>query len=220
MADPLVKVPVVLAEPTVSINVDETFTLPIPAGLPGALQIKTIEKRVKLTQCLLALPSNILFIKGFVRKDIQYAVVEGVGTPEMPAVVSNMRDYTIDIPISTQVDLTGTFLTPPIATSVNTRTDFEFLTSTKLPNGFPAKDRLLAGDLTQFDQTSTEYFNELPFCELVSASIIEYDEYLNRTSPIPLDNTPFEEGVFTQVEEKMVVTITLKVLQKQQVTIL
>ena len=60
MADPLVKVPVVLAEPTVSINVDETFTLPIPAGLPGALQIKTIEKRVKLTQCLLALPSNIL----------------------------------------------------------------------------------------------------------------------------------------------------------------
>ena len=52
--------------------------------------------------------------------------------------------------------------------------------STPLPDGYPEKDELLSDDLSQFNQQSTEYFNELPYCELVKAKIIEIDQSLNR----------------------------------------
>ena len=52
--------------------------------------------------------------------------------------------------------------------------------STPLPDGYPEKDELLSDDLSQFNQQSTQYFNELPYCELVKAEIIEIDQSLNR----------------------------------------
>lgn len=215
--DLLVKVPVVLAEPTLTIPVDTTIQLPAPTG-NGVLEVKTIGKRLKITQCLLALPTNTLFIKGFVRKDIQYAEITGVGTAQTPAVQSNIIDYTVDIGFSFTTDLTNLYITPPILPAPNAKTNFEYFKTSELPNTLPHsdKDQLLAGDLGQFDEQSTEHFNELPYCELVSATFTEYDEYLNRQVPLPLANTPFEEGSFAQLEEKMVIVLTLKVLQKQQ----
>ena len=60
------KVPVVLAELTLHVNLDTLINFPEPV-----LEIKDIKKRIKLTQCRLLLPTNKLFIKGFVRKNIQ-----------------------------------------------------------------------------------------------------------------------------------------------------
>ncbi|MFP3338886.1 hypothetical protein R0J91_12955, partial [Micrococcus sp. SIMBA_131] len=72
------------------------------------------------------------------------------------------------------------FLTSPVGPYLNTREEFNFLISTPLPEGYPEKDELLSDDLSQFGQQSTEYFNELPYCELVKAKIIEIDQSLNR----------------------------------------
>jgi hypothetical protein len=110
-----------------------------------------------------------------------------------------------------------TFDLAPIAPlALSTVENFEFLRTISLPATFPAKDMLSSGDLTEFNQINNEFFNELPFCELVSSRIVEYDEYLNRA---PLAGGPFEEMTFTQIEEKMVIFITLKILQNQQVTV-
>jgi hypothetical protein len=42
----------------------------------------------------------------------------------------------------------------------------------RFPKVFPQKN-LLAGDLSEFNQISKEVFNEVPYCELVSANIVE-----------------------------------------------
>jgi hypothetical protein len=214
------KTPVVLAEVTVHLNTDFTFTVPVPV-----LEIKTIGKRLKLTESLLALPTNKLFLKGFVRKNIQFATpIAFTGT----TVSSIVESHTIDVPFSCVTDLTGRFITPPVQPKMNSRSEFEFFTSTPLAgvNGFSAKDVLSAGDLAEFDQVSTEFFNELPFVELISATFTEFDLSIGRTpgtvvvpTPTPTVAPPFEEGTFTMIEEKMAIDITLKVLQNQQIRV-
>jgi len=65
-------------------------------------------------------------------------------------------------------------------------------------------------------KASTEFFNERPFCELISATITEFDEFLNRMRPVGVA-LPFEEIEFATIEEKMVIDLTIKVLQNRQV---
>lgn len=87
-----------------------------------------------------------------------------------------------------------------------------------LKNYFAEKDRLLSGDVSEFNQVSQEFFNELPYCELISSRIVEYEEFLDHQHLAGIQ-MPFEEKVFQQIEEKTVVYLTLKILQNRQVTI-
>ncbi len=89
--------------------------------------------------------------------------------------------------------------------------------SQELGHGFPEKDHLLSSDLSQFHQDSTQFYNELPFCELISSQIIEWDEAVDRQ---PLHgNAPFEEGYFHRIVEKIFLQFTIKILQNQQVAV-
>ncbi|WML45237.1 CsxC family protein [Neobacillus sp. PS3-40] len=212
-AFPFMKVPVVLGETTVQIDLDSTIVFPEPV-----LEIKQIKKNLKIVQCRLLLPTNKLFLKGFIRKNIQYATpVAG----DHDFVTSNIHSLTIDVPfqVVTRLD----FLGRPDFKSNPQTSEFKFFNSVPLPQGFPSKENLLSGDFSEHNQISEEVFNELPFCELLSSKIIEYDEALNRKmgnvrgDSGQMINAPFEEGTFTEVEEKMVIEITLKVLQNQQV---
>lgn len=205
--DPTIKVPIVLAEPTIQIDVGPTtITLPEPA-----IEIKRITKRLKLTQCTLLQDTNKLFISGFVRKNIEYATVTSATATQLNG---KIRHTTVDIDFSTVEAIT--FTTEPAALNFNTVQNFEYLKTQALPSDFPNKDTLESGDMTEFNQINTEYFNELPYCELVSSRIVEFDEFLNRT---PVEGGPFEEMEFTQIQEKMTILITLKILQKRQIVV-
>ncbi|KAF0817872.1 MULTISPECIES: CsxC family protein [unclassified Cytobacillus] len=206
------KVPVVLAELTLQINIDALLTFPEPV-----LEIKDIKKTVKLTQCRLLLPTNKLFIKGFVRKNIQYASPSpDIEMHTGKSIASDIHSYTVDIPFHCVSEIKK-FLTKPQMPEMNNRLEFDFLISKPLPTGHPEKDKLQTKDLSQFHQESIQHYNELPFCELISSRIIEWDEAIDR-SPLP-NCSPLGEGVFTKVEEKMVLDLTLKVLQKQQIRV-
>ncbi|WP_216829589.1 CsxC family protein [Alkalihalobacterium elongatum] len=210
-----VKVPVVLAETVVQIDLNPTIKFPEPV-----LEIKAIRKNLKITQCRLLLPTNKLFITGFVRKNIQYATPH-FGTKD--AVISNIRSLTIDIPFKTVTEI-DYINKPKFDLAPPTQRSSYFMKS-QLPDGFASKDHLLSADLSQFDQFSGEEFNEVPFCELISSRFYEYDEALDRKMGRVYDekgksiDAPFEEGTFTEVEEKMVVEVKIKVLQKQQVNV-
>ncbi|OOQ92884.1 DUF7852 domain-containing protein, partial [Bacillus toyonensis] len=69
------------------------------------------------------------------------------------------------------------------------------------------------GDLPRLDKyffENTVFYNEQPYCELVSAQFFELD-----FSPCPTDlNEPFDT-----LREKIVLDLTLKVLQVQQVQV-
>ncbi|MFZ5968737.1 MAG: CsxC family protein [Bacillota bacterium] len=206
----VVKVPTVLAELTLNINLDTIIRLPEPA-----IEIKRIKKRVKVTQCLLIQDTNILFIKGFIRKNIEYATPGWCSTKE--GICGDIKHCTIDAPFSctTPLFFNGT---SPLDPEFNKTREFEYLREEKLfgPE-FGDKDKLMSGDFREFNQVSTEFFNELPYCELVSARIVEFDEILN---PKPLAfKAPFEEKKFTKIEEKAVLFLTLKILQNRQVAV-
>ena len=105
----------------------------------------------------------------------------------------------------------------PVMPQVNNRKEFDFFVSKPLSTGFPEKDELLTSDLSQFHQESSQHYNELPFCELVSSQIIEWDEAIDR-QPLPT-SSPIDEGFFQTIEEKMVIDFTVRVLQNQQIRV-
>ncbi|MBS4174269.1 CsxC family protein [Bacillus sp. FJAT-49736] len=212
-AHPFMKVPVVLGEQTVQIDLDSIIKFPEPV-----LEIKKIRKNIKLVQCRLLLPTNKLFLKGFVRKNIQYATPLRGGKDH---VSSTIHSLTVDVPfqVVTRIDLISE---PDFRATPPTR-EFNYFQSSKLPSGFSSKEHLLSGDFTEHNQISEEIFNELPFCELISSKFIEYDEPLDRHFGVVENHSgfkitaPFEEGTFRTIEEKMVIELTFKVLQNQQV---
>ena len=206
------KVPVVLAELTLQVNLDACIKFPEPV-----LEIKDVKKHVKLVQCRLLLPTNKLFVKGFVRKNIQYASPsKEIHESTHKSVSSDLHSLTVDVPFHCVTEIKH-YSTKPTMPEINKRQEFDFLRSMPLPNGFPEKDEFQSNDLSQFHQESTQHYNELPYCQLISSSIIEWDEAVDRCEFH--EGAPIGEGYFKQVEEKMVLDITLKVLQNQQIRV-
>lgn len=205
----IAKIPVVLAELTVRFNIGAFVNLP-----ELALEVRDIRKRLKITQCTLLQPTNILFIKGYVRKNIDYTTGE---CSNREGVCGEIHHCTVDVPFecSTPVD----YFFPPSALLTNTVSEFEYYKKSDLPNKyFAEKDDLLSGDLSEINQFRTENFNRLPFCELITANIYEFDEFIGRYRP-EYSELPFEEKFFKRLEEKMVIELTLKLMQERQVTI-
>ncbi|SKC70008.1 CsxC family protein [Maledivibacter halophilus] len=204
----IAKIPVVLAKFNVQVNVSAKVKLP-----EIALEIKNVKIKLMLTQCMLLQDTNTLFIKGLVRKNIDYSTIEKC--PTTKDVCGDIRHCTVNIPFecTTTVEFNGF---PPAEIVPSTWKEFQYFQKQKLPNNFAEKDRLLSGDLSEFNQNSTEYYNDLPYCELVNSSIINLDEYLNRKI---IRNGPIQEGVFEEFEEKMTINIVLRVLQHRLVEI-
>jgi hypothetical protein len=212
----LVKIPVVLAELNINANLVANITFPDPV-----LEIKDIKKRLKIVQSRLVqgFATNgtevfTLFLRGFVRKNIQYATPCPSATNQN-AVSSEMRSFTVDVPFECSTDIPATsFLTIPLFPDINRRDEFDFFRAQNLGPGFPEKDQLLSSDLSQFHQRSSQFLNEIVYTELLASNITEWDEAVDRQ---PLPNGPFEEGYFTRIVEKMVVSFAIKLLQNQQI---
>lgn len=206
--DIIARLPVVLAQLNVQFNVSAKIKLP-----EYALEIKNIKKRLKITQCMLIENTNMLFIKGFVRKNIDYSTPGPCKNYE--GICGEIHHCTIDVPFecTTPVNFNGL---EPAEIVPSTSTEFQYFRRSKLPNNYAEKDMLLSGDLSEFNQISTEFYNMLPYCELISSTIVEFDEYLNRKY---LPDGPVEEKVFDEIEEKMVINLVLKILQDRQVEI-
>ncbi|MBH0231490.1 CsxC family protein [Halobacillus yeomjeoni] len=215
----ILKVPVTLGNFKITTHLVADIHFPHPV-----LEIKDIKKRVVIVQCRLMTPSVgydnggsstgpfPLFIKGYVRKNIQYA--SPCHNEEGECISSEMKSLTTNIPFECMatVDLSNAALLPVR----NSRSEFDFFRAQDLGAGFPEKDQYLSSDLSQFHQQSTQHYNDLPFCELISSEIIEWDEATDRRF---LGDGPEDEGYFQHVVEKMMLSFTVRVLQSQQVRI-
>ncbi len=209
IVDVIAKLPVVLSELTVQINVMSDIKLP-----ENAIEIKNIKKKVKITQCMLLQNTNVLFIKGFVRKNIDYSTRD---CSNSEGICGDIKHCTVDVPFkcTTPVEFNGIEPAPVLFSKSE---EFEYHKVEDLPNNFAEKDQLLSGDLSEYNQESSEYFNNLPYCQLISTRIVEFDEYIGRHRP-NCTTLPFEEKEFSKIEEKMVIYITLKLLQDRQVRV-
>ncbi|CRK84822.1 CsxC family protein [Neobacillus massiliamazoniensis] len=213
VAGPLVnriKVPVVLAEPTIQIPIETTITL-------GALatEIKRVKKNVFLDQVKLVPVAPFtrvdgtdfftfsrakLFIAGHIRKNIEYT---SAGSSIVGCTVS-LIDQVVDIPFTGFTELSttaGTLINLPIL-GINETSESSFHSDT---NNLNAR-------LDKFFFNNLVKFNEQPFGELVAANFFELDF----ASPEPAPEATFTFSTFT---EKIVLELTVKVLQTQQLAI-
>ena len=219
-----IKVPVVLGVYDIQIPMHADIVFPDDRPV---VEIKDIKKRVYLTQCKLlsaasepgdsAATSGKLYISGFVRKNIRYAVSQRVVGDDQQ-LDSGIRSLTVKVPFDCVTELEA-FENAPVGPFLNNRKEWEYLISQDLPSGYPEKDELMGTDLSQYHQQATQYFNELPYCELNRANILQIDESLNRGSIEDSDGSEvLGEGTFTEMSEKMVLDLTLTLLQKQTVS--
>ncbi|MCZ6944275.1 hypothetical protein EJ131_28110 [Bacillus mycoides] len=197
---PIVKIPVVLAERTIQIVVEADVPLD-----PPATEIKRVLKNVFLTQGKLVpvaftpvvgTPYNRvtrgkLFVQGYIRKNIEYANDECNGV---------LYDRIANVPFSGFADLTEADFLSLALIAASSDTTSHFIN----PNN---------GDLPRLDKyffQNSVFYNEQPYVELVSAQFFELD-----FSPCPTElNEPFGT-----LREKIVLDLTLKVLQVQQVQV-
>ncbi len=191
-----IKVPVVLAEPTLQIVLEADIKLH-----PAATEIKRVKKNVFLNQVKLVPVAftrihntdffNVtrakLFVAGHIRKNIEYASHECKGT---------LQDRIVDVPFTGFADLTS-FFTPPII-GISESAEANFLND---------RDNLSARLDKAFFQNLVKY-NEQPFGELIAANFFELDFSPTLTSP---------EGTFCTLREKIILDLTVKVLQVQQI---
>lgn len=213
-----IRVPVNLGEFDVMSNIVANISFPEPV-----LEIKDIKKRIEIVQCRLltratrsAAGSSTgpfpLFIKGFVRKNIQYASPVYSETGE--CVSSEIKSLTTRVPF--QCMTTVRLESPVRLPQLNRRDEFDFAITKDLGPGHPEKDKLHSSDLSQFHQHSEQAYNDLPFCELVRSEIVEWDEATDRQT---WESSAISEGTFQNVTEKMQVTLTIRVLQKQNLEV-
>jgi hypothetical protein len=208
-----VKIPVVVAETNITIPVEATITLD-----EKVMEIKRIKKNVFLTQSRL-IPfsqddrpgTGILFIAGFIRKNIEYAT-QTCRTPSTGNVCGDIRQCTVQVPFNFTTRVS--FRRPPVFNENTTPSELEFFTD-KLAGCDVCTDPVLGRNPCDQSLFATEFFNEKPFVELVRADVTEVDIHINPTSSC---HNPTEQ-MFTQVTEKIVVNLVLKVLQNQQVTV-
>ena len=209
----VIKLPVVLAETNITIPIEATITID-----EAAMEIKRTKKNVFLTQSRL-IPfsqdsrtgTGILFISGFIRKNIEYATQEcPVGTSVNGC--GDIRHCTVQVPFNFTTRVT--FLRPSIFNENTTLSELEFFTD-KLEGCDSCADPVLGRNYCDQSFFLTEFFNEKPYVELVRADVTEVDIHTNPTSNCQTST----EQRFTQLTQKMVVNLTLKVLQNQQVRI-
>ena len=209
----VVKIPVVLAETTITIPVEATITLDEPA-----IEVKRIRKNVFLTQSRI-IPfsqdnrpdTGILFIAGFIRKNIEYAT-KTCTTKGTSNVCGDIRHCTVEVPFNFTTRIN--FIREAIFVENTTPSELEFFTD-KLRGCDECSDTVIGRNPCDQSLFFTENFNEKPFTELVRADITEVDIH---TDPSSNCTSPTEQR-FTKLTEKVVVNLTLKVLQKQQVKI-
>jgi hypothetical protein len=209
------KLPVLLAETNITIPVEATITLD-----RNVKEIKRIKKNVYLTQSRLipnfptATPPTtaILFIEGFIRKNIEYAT-QDCTTAGTQNFCGDIRHCTVEVPFSFTTVIDVLRATPIFNPNTNPQ-ELEFFTD-KLQGCDICADPVLGRNPCDQSFQFTEIFNEKPYVELESAVVTEVDIHTNPTFRC---ETPTEQS-FTQLTEKVVINLTLKVLQNQQVRV-
>ena len=207
-----VKIPVVLTECNITINVQSSLKLE-----DTVLEIKHIKKNAYLNQCKLILNSEndkpntgILFLAGFIRKNIEYSAKEH---NDKCVLNGKLKHVTVNVPFKCTTRVT--FNTPPKFKATTPQDEVEILqTSIEVRN--PCGEEITGRDIREQSFRLIEFFNEKVFCELISAEFVESDILENPTNKeckSPLEQT------FHEITEKVVLFLTIKLLQNQNVII-
>lgn len=187
------KVPKVLAEFIIQIDSESVIRLNEPS-----YEIKRIEKQVFLTQCRYIPPTDKVFIQGYIRKNIEYAVKSCTSDT---AIGGTIKDTTVHIPFKAYTKVCFHGNKPHICPNL----------PPEVARYFDAKR--MGKNIREADRSNVEIFNEPVFCELEWSAVYDADIDSKGT---PIDGFMNEEE-FKEFTDKSVVYLCIKLLQKQQV---
>ncbi|WP_099191457.1 CsxC family protein [Tepidibacter mesophilus] len=196
-------VPVVLAQLELQINIMSDTKFPHDAA-----EINNIDNNIKITQCMLLQTTNVLFISGYVRKNIEYTTI---CCSNEEGGCGDIKHCTVDVPFkcNTSIEFNGI---EPKKIIYNIKDEFEYHKVSDISNAFTENDGLISSYSYKYNQENIECFNRLSYCNLISARVVNIDEYINRYRRK-------NEISFEKMEEKMVVYIILEILQERDVLI-
>lgn len=207
-----VKIPVVLTECNIAITVHSSLKLK-----DAVLEIKHIRKNAYLNQCKLIPNSEngkpntgILFLAGFIRKNIEYSTKEH---NDKGILCGKLKHVTVNVPFKCTTRVT--FSTPP-KFKANTSQDEVEILQTNIEVCNPYEEEITGRDIREQNFRLIEFFNEKVFCELISSEFVESDileNIINKECKSPLEQR------FHDITEKVVLFLTIKLLQKQNVII-
>lgn len=188
----IAKIPVVLAEFIIQLNIDSRIDLH-----ERIQHLHRTKKQLRVTKCVLLQNTNILLIKGVVRNHLEFYKSQSSHSSRL---FGNLQETYVDIPFqcTTSVFFNGAQPAIIIPSSVN-----EFAYGAR-PNPYEQEE---TEDFWQINQISTAFYNEQPFCEMASSRIVELDD---------IDSRSWHSTV---IEEKLIIDLTLKILQYRQVMI-
>ncbi|HHV29323.1 CsxC family protein [Acetivibrio mesophilus] len=211
------KIPVVLAEPVIQIDVESVIQLEEPA-----LEIKRIKKNLFINQCKLidtgfdyeskSKKTGKLFLSGYVRKNIEYATADCVNECK-GGISGKIKHTTVKVPFSCVTKVK--FDVPPVICQTGPAKEIASFTDNIKGKDFCGQE-IIGSDPCEMGFVHSECFNEKVFCELEEVKIFE-DDILKDPKGLGCDGK--EEFIFDKIIEKMVIFVRLKLLQKQQVNI-
>jgi hypothetical protein len=205
----IAKVPVLLGELTISLNVNSIVSLP-----ERVYEIKQIKRRLRIIKCALLHNTNILFIKGFVQKNIEYTTNI---TEYGKLYYSDIHNCTVEIPFSCTTNVVFNGIEPAPLKSNSTSDIQVSYKDDAIKKGFFDNDESFTNDVAGSDRISTFFYNEIPFCELASSKIVESFEAVNNKNINY--TTPLKQGHYDRLEENMVIYLTIMILQYRKVII-
>lgn len=211
------KIPVVLAEPVVQIDVESVIQLEQPA-----FEIKRIKKNLFITQCKVidtgydydckSKKTGKLFLSGYVRKNIEYATIDCVNECKN-GLSGRIRHTTVKVPFRCVTKIK--FDVPPIINATGDTKEIALFNDNIKGYDYCGQE-IIGSDPCEMSFIHKEFFNEKIFCELEEVKIFEDDILKDRAK---YDCYKKDEYTFDKVIEKMVIYVRLKLLQKQQVNI-
>lgn len=184
-----IKTPVIIAGVKVDIATENKVKLN-----SSALNIKDINRRVLITECTLIPKAKKFFFSGTIRKSIKYSALTSRNSNSTSGRIKNITVY---IPFScvTEVD----YIVPP---EIDEKDSMSLITIPKAE----VKEQTFREGYSEADKI---------YCELVNADFKE----LNIKDFKPYTVNHENINVFKTITQKMVMTLTIRLIQNQRIFI-
>ncbi len=204
----IAKIPVILAAFTVQVNINSLIEFSEPI-----FQIKEIMKKVNIYQCTIMQDTDVLFIKGSIKKNIGYYTNTFSNNNE---IYGEVQTLTLDIPFKCTTHIKYNILKPQEIIK-STVKEFKYIKNHEyINNGLDENENIAHEDSDYINQIVNEYYNEAPYCEVVSNKIIEAERLIQSKSDT--DNSSMQHGIYA-IEGEGVLYITIRILQNRLVSI-
>ncbi|MFU0825157.1 CsxC family protein [Clostridium sp.] len=187
------KIPIVLSEFEMHIFIEALIKFPEPV-----FQIKSLEKSVFLSKCDLILGTDKLFIKGFLKEDIEYATASNIRTH---TISGDIKKATFNIPL--QCSTKVSFTVPPIIRKDLSMIELEVINPDK--NGT---------DIGEKDYEYFKFLNEKIYCKLNEIKIMETNIKENISL---LQDTLEDAETFKGMRKKVILALKLSLIQNQEI---